>query len=95
LQKAEEEAEEPVEQEGATEETVAATDTSADPEAESKEPEELEAVEDDAMVTEAGRILLDLISLTLQVASLESVPAAPPLAAQAPSQQVQVENKDG
>ena len=41
------------------------------------EPEPLEAVEDDAMLEEAGRILLDLIGLSMQVAQLESMPLDP------------------
>ncbi|MEM7099985.1 MAG: carboxy terminal-processing peptidase [Pseudomonadota bacterium] len=89
LQKAEDDAEK------AADESTTADENLAQADEKSKEPEELEAVEDDAMVTEAGRILLDLISLTLQVASLESVPATTPLAAQAPAQQVQFENKEG
>ena len=45
--------------------------------AEGKQPpaEALEAVEDDALIEEAGRVLLDLIGLSLQIAQLESLPA--------------------
>ena len=59
--------------------------------------DEIKPVDDDAMLTEAGRILLDLIGLSVQMANLEAVPAAAPLSAKAAlsTQQVQVESKDG
>ncbi len=41
------------------------------------EDEEIEDIKDDAMLEEAGRVLLDLIGLSLQIAQLESVPATP------------------
>ena len=70
------------------------------------QPEVLEALKDvdfDAntyqveLNTNHGRILLDLIGLSVQMANLEAVPAAAPLSAKAAlsTQQVQVESKDG
>ena len=37
----------------------------------------IEAIEDDAILEEAGQILLDLIGLSLQIAQLEEVPGTP------------------
>jgi carboxyl-terminal processing protease len=53
---------------------VAGAVTPVAPEATDKE---IKPVEDDALLEEAGKILLDLIGLSLQIAKLESVPAAP------------------
>lgn len=69
--KAKEKAKEP--EQPAEEQDVAAHEPPAAP-----EPKEIEAVEDDPLLEEAGRILADLIGLTLQIAQLESVPPTVP-----------------
>ena len=61
----------------AEEEAADDSDEVAEAASEPAEPEPLEAVEDDAMLEEAGRILQDLIGLSMQVAQLESVPLDP------------------
>ncbi len=54
---------------------------------------EIELIEDDAMLEEAGKVLLDLISLTRQIAQLEPVPADNKMSAAAdlPSQQARTD----
>ncbi len=71
LQEAEEESEE-----GTGDESTTPADTpvaAAENAVAETEEDVIEAVEDDAMVEEAGRILLDLIGLSLQVAQVEAV----------------------
>ena len=46
-----------------------------------EEDEAIGQVEDDAMLEEAGRILMDMIGLSIQFAQLESVPADPAITA--------------
>lgn len=46
------------------------------------ETDDIEAVEDDAMLEETGRIILDLIGLTTQIAALENLPPATPISAE-------------
>lgn len=83
LLEAEEEAAE-AETEGEPIADAAAGDGSADTAAAEADGDELakelaedkiDAVEDDAMLEEAGRVLLDLIGLSMQVAQLENLPA--------------------
>ena len=55
--------------------------TDAEPDAENTSgiaslDKEIQPVEEDALLEEAGRILMDLIGLTMQIAQLESVPPA-------------------
>ncbi|MEM7080454.1 MAG: carboxy terminal-processing peptidase [Pseudomonadota bacterium] len=72
LQDAEDEASET--EEGAQDETEETDTTLAQSEATPTEEDTLEMVEDDAMVEETGRILLDMIGLSLQIASAENLP---------------------
>ncbi len=85
LEEAEEEAREAEEEaaaapadEAAAGTEVAATQTEAKP-----EEDEIEDVKDDAMLEEAGKILLDMIGLSMQIAQLESVPV-PAMSANVP-----------
>ena len=61
-----------------------------------EETDEIEAAEDDAMLEEAGRILLDLIGLSIQVAQVEHLPESPALSqSSSRSSTAAVERKDG
>jgi len=58
-------------------------------------PEEIEPVEDDALLEEAGRILMDLIGLSVQMAQLEAVPNPISSTAQIPASQQARNETDG
>ena len=68
-------------------EAATATDTTS--------KDEIERVEDDPMLEEAGQILMDLIGLTMQIATLESVPPSVGTTAQIPSTQQASTATDG
>ena len=93
LNEAEQEAKEAEEE--ATSDNADLADANTKP-AVKEETDEIEAAEDDAMLEEAGRILLDLIGLSIQVAQVEHLPESPALSqSSSRSSTAAVERKDG
>jgi carboxyl-terminal processing protease len=73
---------------------VAATDLETEV---ATEEEEIGVVENDAMMEEAGKVLLDLIGLSMQIAQIEAVPANNALSSsvQIPQATAEANNTDG
>lgn len=75
---------------GSAAEAASKTKTTEDPEVELAKVDVKQDVkhvdEDDALLQEAGRVLVDLIGLTMQIARLESVPALGPNTRSLPAQ---------
>jgi carboxyl-terminal processing protease len=88
---------------GKADDVVAQAQAAQDPEADSVAAETaaediIEPVEDDAMLEEAGRVLLDLIGLSMQIAHLEDLSpdtASVDAAAQLPQPTANAANTDG